>query len=99
MKDEGEDQVRFGPTLSSGEQSMIRRRGEHLEVGLISRVVEGRPIREGAELVHIEGPERDGWYSAETLYRHPGGGPARVATPAYREGYDRIFGKQKVGLA
>lgn len=27
-------------------------------------------------------------------------GPPQVATPAYREGYDRIFGKkQKVGLA
>ena len=27
-------------------------------------------------------------------------GPAQVATPAYRAGYDRIFGKkQKVGIA
>lgn len=59
--------------------------------------------------------DTDGWRDATVLYRNEpepepeielapleethGSGPAQVATPAYRESYDRIFGKQKVGLA
>lgn len=54
----------------------------------------------GSEVVDIE--EHDGRHMAKTIYKVPlaaGEGPAQVATPAYRDGYDRVFGKQKVGLA
>jgi hypothetical protein len=48
--------------------------------------------------VRVEEYEEDGWHDIETVYR-VSDGPAQVATPAYRAGYDRIFGKKEVGLA
>jgi hypothetical protein len=51
----------------------------------------------GSEIAHISPEDSDGWHEVQTLYRN---GPAQVATPKYREGYDRIFGKKPdVGLA
>lgn len=64
---------------------------------LIYNPKDGEPLPEGAELICVEKPDADGWQASTTLYRN---GPAQVATPAYRDGYDRIFGKkQKVAEA
>lgn len=41
----------------------------------------------------------DETHDADQPTTKPLNGPAQVATPAYREGYDRIFGKKEVGLA
>ena len=59
-------------------------------------VKDGQPIPEGAELIQVGAEDSDGWRDVTTVYKS---GPAQVATPAYREGYDRVFGKQKMGLA
>jgi hypothetical protein len=68
------------------------------ELANVVRVKDGQPISPGAHLIDIKKPGADGWSEIETLFG--GDGPAQVATPAYREGYDRIFSKkQKVGLA
>lgn len=55
-----------------------------------------RKIRGG--FANASGSRRSAGSSGEGP-RAAGDGPAQVATPAYRDGYDRIFGKQKVGQA
>lgn len=92
--------VRLGPVVAPGVRAIARQRGEDIEIGMVSKLLDGQPIPEGAEVLHVEAPDCDcgGWQDAETIYG--GTGPAQVATPAYREGYDRIFStKREVGLA
>lgn len=76
----------------------MRRTSEGVGFGTFREVKEGQPLREGAELIRVGDEDEDGWRDVTSIY---GGrsGPAQVATPRYRENYDRIFGKQKVGLA
>lgn len=94
------DQVLFAPDM----KTVVRRReGKIIGTGILAPVKEGAPIAPGAELVSVDALEREGWHDIETLYKNDTGaatsGPPQVATPAYRNGYDRIFGKAKVGLA
>lgn len=86
------DQVKF----HSDGHCALRRRDGNVEVGTFFEAHDGQPIPEGAELVQVDYNPRNEWHNAETLYKN---GPAQVATPAYRDGYDRIFGKKEVGLA
>ena len=91
------DQVRLGPETGSGRGAAIRRHDGAVEFGTFMETKEGQPIPEGAELIRVGPEDDDGWRDVTTVYKS---GPAQVATPAYREGYDRVFGKkQKVGLA
>lgn len=92
------DEIWFGPEIEPGVYAALRRTpdGEVRQVRCAS-MQSGAPLRLGAELASVSEPAEDGWCPLTSLYRHSG--PAQVATPAYREGYDRIFGKQKVGLA
>lgn len=91
------DRVRFDSLSPYG--GVIGTRERDGNSGLVSLLPapDGTPIPEGGELVHVGANDSEGWRNVEVLYRN---GPAQVATPAYREGYDRIFGKkQKAGLA
>jgi hypothetical protein len=94
------DKIRFGPELSPGQRTSFRRRAESpedVEVGVFVEAKDGQQIPEGAELISVEAESEDGWHGAETLYKS---GPSQVATPKYREGYERIFGgRQRVGEA
>lgn len=99
------DQVRIGGEIGPNTRLVERRKGERIAQGTLTPVIDGRPIPEGAELVRLT-PGEDEWHNVETLYRHEArsepalSGPPQVATPAYRDGYDRIFGKKPaVGLA
>jgi hypothetical protein len=88
------DEIWFGP----GVYAALRRTpdGEVRQV-TCSPMRSGAPLRLGAELANVSEGNEDGWHPLTSIYKS---GPAQVATPAYREGYDRIFGKkQKVGLA
>lgn len=91
------DKIRFGSMISADTCQMTRRQpnGE-TQIGTAFEVQDGKPIPEGAELLQVDYRPSEEWHDAETVYRN---GPAQVATPAYREGYDRIFGKKEVGLA
>jgi hypothetical protein len=61
---------------------------------------DGDPIPEGAEIIRAGPEDDDGWRDVTTIYGEQRTGPAQVASPQYREGYDRIFGKKpEVGLA
>lgn len=94
------DQILLESEISPGHGAATRRdeNGKIVGFGTFTEVKEGQPIQGGAELIRV-GPENgDGWRDVETVYSNKSG-PAQVATPAYRDGYDRIFGKQKVGLA
>lgn len=82
------DQIRL-----EGGGLVTRRCGERLAQGTLAPMKEGQPLPEGAEFVYVKAPDEEGWRDVEVLYRHEGSGPAQVATPEYREGYDRIFGK------
>lgn len=90
------DRVCIGPDLSERSRLAVRDRDGRLDTMIFRETKSGEPIPPGAEFVRV-GPDRDGWRDVETIYKT--GGPAQVATPAYRDGYDRIFGKQKIGLA
>lgn len=89
-----------GEETAPGVRCVLRRRGDDdLELGEFHEIKEGRPIPPGAEIVRLGRGDDDGWREVESVY---GGrsGPPQVATPAYRVGYDRIFGKgPKTGLA
>jgi hypothetical protein len=95
----GRDEIQIGPELSPGVHLGLRRTPD----GTVTRVTcspseDGVPLAPGAEVVDVETAAEDGWHKLTSLYKMTG--PAQVATTAYREGHDRIFGKkQKVGLA
>src|SRR5215831_10447929 len=78
--------------------SVLRRRGENVEIGAIAKLEEGKPIH--GEVVRLNRREEhpllfdvDVVSDAQSL----GGrsGPAQVATEAYRENWEEIFGKRK----
>lgn len=94
------DEINFGPEIAPGVRAAMRRQGDSGEMRPVRVTVarDGAPVPPGAELAQVDGPCVDGWHGITSLFG--GDGPAQVATPAYRDGYDRIFGKkQNVGLA
>ena len=95
------DQMRLGPEIEPGRGAAMRRSDKGFSFGTFAAVKDGQPIPEGAELICVGTEDDDGWRDVTSVY---GGaersGPAQVATPEYRMGYDRIFGKkQSVGVA
>jgi hypothetical protein len=100
MKDDDPYEIELGPEISDGVRVGVRRRGDEAQLVSLTTMKDGTPLVPGSELIDIK--EQGGRYMAKTIYKVPlagGDGPAQVATPAYRDSYDRIFGKQKVGLA
>ena len=101
MKPKPTDEIRFGPEISPGVYSALRRQNGEIRRVVVSEAKEGAPLQSGREIAQVGEEENDGWYDLTSLYKLAAGdGPAQVATPAYRAGHDRIFGKkQKVGIA
>lgn len=71
-----------------------RREGGKVKLGIVKNHEEGKPIPAGVEYIdgvrqHEDDPSL---YDVTSSVRVPG--PARVNSPKYREGYDRIFGKK-----
>ena len=99
MKEKPRDEINIGPELAPGVHAAMRRKDDgEMRPVRVTIAKDGAPVPPGAELAHVSGQSTDGWHKITTLFG--GDGPAQVATPEYREGYDRIFGKkQKVGLA
>ena len=98
------DVVLIGPPTNDGAGvHVIRARQERIETGELRALVEGRPIT--GEIVTLE-PRKDNprvcdvtdsykpkaHASAELAHK----GPANVATDAYREGWDEVFGSKKL---
>ena len=98
MKKREHDEIYFGPEISPGVYAALRRTpdGEVRQV-TCAAMQSGVPLRPSSELAHAGESSEDGWRPLTSIYK---AGPAQVATPEYRAGYDRIFGKkQKVGIA
>jgi hypothetical protein len=92
----GPDVVLLGPPTADGAGvHVLRAREERLEVGELRALAEGRPIQ--GEIVTLA-PRKDNpricdvkeSFAASPALRK---GPAKVASAAYREGWDEIFGK------
>jgi hypothetical protein len=97
-----EDFVEIGPQLSDGSHSCLRHRAGVLEAGRIRRLEDGRPV--DGPVIYLKPREGSGSaYDVVDSYDPGGGersGPAMVATPAYRSGWDQVFGKGRtVGQA
>jgi hypothetical protein len=94
------DVVLIGPPTSDGAGlHVIRAREERIETGELRAIKEGQPIT--GEIVTLE-PRKDNPRVCDVTdsFKPPPGtslalahkGPANVATDAYREGWDEVFG-------
>lgn len=74
---------------------VLRKRGDVVEPALVKKAKEGQPI--SGELVRLSPREEPMLYDVDVLYdarsedADERGGPAQVATAAYRKGWDRLF--------
>jgi hypothetical protein len=85
-----------GPTEDGQGIRVLRARDEHIEGGEVRPLKEGRPLGSGevVKLTPRKGAARvcDVEVVANLGSEERGGGPPKVATKAYRESWDRIFG-------
>lgn len=100
------DVVQMGPDLGDGSRPFVRHTEDHqVQAGVMRPVVEGKPLAGDGDLVQLEASETPGEYRATTMATIKGGqvtehkGPAKVASPAYRDGWDALFGHKTVGQA
>lgn len=100
------DRVSLGPVIGPNARLAMRETDGNVEPIVVRRVLDGEPIHDGTEVAAIENPNCGcgHWQDVNPIYKREGrateSGPAQVATPEYRVGYDRIFGKRPtVGLA
>ncbi|MCL2723158.1 MAG: hypothetical protein FWD69_01855 [Polyangiaceae bacterium] len=96
-----EDVVVLGPPTSDGQGvHVLRARNEQLEAGELRTLRDGQPIV--GEILSLE-PRKDQPRVCDVRESWPATrqaspshkGPARVATTAYRAGWDEIFGPAK----
>lgn len=94
------DQVRIGQEVGPNTRLVERRRGDRVSVGTLTPLKNGQSLLTGAEVVKVT-PGEGEWHDVETVYEPEPelSGPPQVATPAYRAGWSRVFGKKEVGLA
>lgn len=87
-----------GPPIPGGVMCLRHNADHKMAVGALIQVPDGTPVPDNARVVHQEdGMLKVGPTVSEMKAMN---GPAQIATPAYRDGYDRIFGKKPVvGLA
>lgn len=79
--------------------AVLRKRGEEFSAGLLTAAEEGKPLT--GDLLRLK-PRDDAPFLAdvEVLHEHRAetsadrGGPAQVSSPAYREGWNSIFGEK-----
>jgi hypothetical protein len=88
--------IRFGHEIAPGKRVGVLQRDGAERFVVAARPSDGVPLVEGSEVISAGTLDADGWQPVTVLYRQ---GPSQVATPAYRDGYERIFGRGKVGVA
>ena len=89
----------YGQTAGDA-YSVVRRRGDTVELGALQKLEEGKPIH--GEIVKLNRrAEHPLFFDVDVLAdTSPAArsGPAQVATQAYRENWDAVFGAPKGGL-
>jgi len=91
------DKLMVGHEIADGVRIAVRSDDDGERLVTISDHKSGDPLPPSSEYISLSSEDSEGWQDVNVLYKT---GPSQVATPAYREGYDRIFGgKQKTGLA
>jgi hypothetical protein len=98
---EAGDEIQIGPPIGNGFHKVLRHTADHQHLqGVV------RPVREGEMLTGREfyAEPKDPANGVYTIRPLSGDVQAaipksKVTTPAYREGWDAIFGKQPVGEA
>jgi hypothetical protein len=84
-----------GQKGEDGYTPCARIRDGHTEYGAFRPAESGAPMVPGNELVRMmKDPDVAPGWRVESIYRPTSAGPAQVATPAYRENWDSIFGKK-----
>jgi hypothetical protein len=96
------DLLLVGPATSSESVLVLREREDRVEVGELRALREGRPISgDGGELVKLRRrPEHERLFDVDVVAELPTraaapadrSGPPQVATDAYRENWELIFG-------
>jgi hypothetical protein len=93
-----------GPTEDGAGSKVLRARPGRIEAGEVRPMTDGRPLIPGGEVVRLERrPDANALFDVHVDYKMPEAlasatsssalsGPAQVATPAYRESWDRTFG-------
>jgi hypothetical protein len=76
---------------------VLRAREGRLEAGVVAPAKEGAPLH--GELIRLSRRDDSPLYDVTVDYSPPATraarqGPAQVATPSYREGWDRVFGSK-----
>jgi len=82
------------PSGPNGQHLLFRHDREKLAVNTITPHRDGDPIVPNTELLKIE-KNPDGGLSCETIWSPddaPSTGPTKVTSPAYRSGWDAIWG-------
>jgi len=98
-KKRGEDVALVWGRSEDGETlGVLRKRGERVEPALVRRAREGQPIH--GELVRLTPREEPNLFDVDVLHdarapQQEQGGPAQVASNAYRKGWDRLFKKSR----
>lgn len=89
------DLVTLGPGIDGKHPYLRERPDGRMQTGILGpKLAEGQPITDALLLKHEEGPV------FEVLHEHRSSqGPPQVATDAYRDGWDGIFGNKVVGEA
>jgi hypothetical protein len=92
------------PTEDGEGARVLRARSGRVEAGEVRPLKEGRPLAAGGEVVRLE-PRKDApaLYDVHVEHAVSGAaagdasrsGPAQVATHAYRESWDRTFGRRR----
>jgi hypothetical protein len=103
----GNDFMKVGPDLGEGFRPYVRHKSDcSMETGWVKPHPDGKPIGDADGLIQLEGREDGDVFNVRTLYERVRGdvagdknGPAMVSSPAYRDGWDRIFGNKTVGQA
>jgi hypothetical protein len=89
-----------GATSDGAGTRVLRARPGQIEAGEVRPLREGQPLAPGGEVVRlVERPEAPCLYAVKVDYQVPASkasagdasGPPQVATPAYRESWERTF--------
>jgi hypothetical protein len=95
-----------GKTADGNGACVLRARPGRVEAGEVRALESGRPLAPGGQVVQLSprGGSASNLYDVKVEYEVPGGraseaseapsGPAQVATPAYRDSWDRTFGSR-----